>query len=631
MEQVDPLALASVGRSQPYAGANLPALRRAQQPMVFPGGQSYPAQPQHTFFQHNAREIWPVLPDPARPDQTLQMPFDWPVQLDRPLISPMELLSVPACPPHQFTHRFCSTFTTTVSNPVFTPGFNTVAVATTGYSGGYPWSIHAGMQLLIDSGARQEAVYVTAATAAGFTANFTKPHPAGFTVTGAQPHTHVAPWFSQLSRLYRAFEFLETRSRAAGLEAPTAHSSGGVGLLSALPGLRTITPDHMRGVSASGVPWSIETGDTLAIDAGASQENVVVLATTATTFTALFVQTHNAGFPITLTRTGERIPGKININTIWDVETLRAICDPQPGNGFTLAQVDALWNDLNSPANPQARTRGAGGVPSSNDRPFRSLATSFTAGGPSTQYPAGLDINDTLFRFGSGSSPLFSVPDASHPYQQNELLTKVFNNLTTRSNVFGVWLTVGFFEVTDETVRPVKLGAEIGRAVGANHRHRLFAVVDRTNLVAQVTAASVAAFVPAPGLLSAGAMPALVTRTSQAVADPASLPPGTAQTVGVEALAGLTPVPTPPDGSPALQASWEIEPGVALVVERGSKREEAVLVTGVGPSGVTAVFTQPHPAGSSVTVVFYRGNPGPRPRFRAGDNKDLVPYYSIIN
>jgi hypothetical protein len=223
------------------------------------------------------------------------------------------------------------------------------------------------------------------------------------------------------------------------------------------------------------------------------------------------------------------------------------------------------------------------------------------------------------------------VPGASHPYQQNELLTKVFNNLTTRSNVFGVWVTVGFFEVTDETVRPVRLGKEVGRAVGANLRHRLFAVVDRTNLVAQVNAAGVAAYAPAPGVLAAGAMPALVTRTSQAVTDPAGLPPGTAQTVGVEALAGVSPVPTPPDGNPALQSAWEIEPGVALVIERGSKREETVLVTAAGASAFTAAFTQPHPAGSSITMIFYRGNPGPRPRFRARDNKDLVPYYSIID
>jgi hypothetical protein len=207
-----------------------------------------------------------------------------------------------------------------------------------------------------------------------------------------------------------------------------------------------------------------------------------------------------------------RVPGLVNINTMSDLQVFQALCDAQNGNSFAdatdvqpmfnkvMAARTTAWstwsNNWQAPNGPPTAFPYSSPFDPVNDKPFLPLSTGHSSGGsgnPSdVQYPNGISIENTLLRSDpTDPNPvpqrrrLFDLNNTAtqnSPYLQKELFNKIFNNLTTRSNVFAVWVTVGFFEVIDDTTRPVKLGAEIGRAEGRNIRHRMFAIVDRSVL-----------------------------------------------------------------------------------------------------------------------------------------------------
>jgi hypothetical protein len=336
---------------------------------------------------------------------------------------------------------------------------------------------------------------------------------------------------------------------------------------------------------------------------------------------------------------GGRLPGKVNINAIWannasgnpapadqTSSIFRAVCDPQAvSNNFTQAQVDFMFQKGILPW----RTQSPLGVPGgpTTDRPFLGMAAGFT-NALDAQYQLGNGIDRTVLTSNGGVSSSQrtlqvapgTIPN-DHPYLQDTLLTKVFSNVTSRSNAFAVFLTVGFFEVNDDTTRPVSLGAELGRAENRHVRHRMFAIVDRTAMTwfsANTDPASQVQFTPNQGVVPTHVLTSI------------TLNGGITQT------------------DPRTGRQWTIVPGMMLNVDYGGTApdpnytgpppvpniytEENVVVLGVGAGGaILADFTKPHPARPNGIPVRCFGNPGPWTRYDPRQDNQVVPYFSIID
>jgi hypothetical protein len=73
-------------------------------------------------------------------------------------------------------------------------------------------------------------------------------------------------------------------------------------------------------------------------------------------------------------------------------------------------------------------------------------------------------------------------------YFRYELYKRLSNVITNRSNVYAIWITLGYFEV-ERVPQPVdtlaypdgyRLGAELGTETGETKRHRAFYIFDRS-------------------------------------------------------------------------------------------------------------------------------------------------------
>jgi hypothetical protein len=303
------------------------------------------------------------------------------------------------------------------------------------------------------------------------------------------------------------------------------------------------------------------------------------------------------------------------------------------------------------------------------NRPFKSLGVGYYQN-PNAQHPNGLGMDNTIMRklldrngqrildqnkqpiglfqqpdivLQKGGVPQASLPQASlpqaslpqgsfvtgypqgHYFRKNEILSKIFNNVTTRSNVFAVWLTVGFFEVVDETVQPVKLGQEIGRSENRHIRHRMFAVIDRSNLMTPD--------------------PARFNNFSTTTTSPA--PAGKNSKVSLSTVSWN--LSSNPPG--LVNVNFRIRPGMQLkFIEGDAKKAETVTVLAVdyNLNQITANITKTHAQGTTVMPNLTAltvpttpgpqnvpgsvlGNPGPQEgAFDPRQNTLVVPHFSII-
>jgi len=159
--------------------------------------------------------------------------------------------------------------------------------------------------------------------------------------------------------------------------------------------------------------------------------------------------------------TGYREPGRVNLNTvsdqrIWEATVLRG---PRPAGMSTVGNAALDWTSSNF-GRP-----GGGGQPATTALQLLALK-----GGTSSTAVSGTVVADTA---DPGPDP------AANPQFQYLTANRLANVATTRSHVFAVWVTIGFFDpVTDQ---------ELGTDTGDVRRHRGFFIFDRSIPVAYET------------------------------------------------------------------------------------------------------------------------------------------------
>ena len=208
-----------------------------------------------------------------------------------------------------------------------------------------------------------------------------------------------------------------------------------------------------------------------------------------------------------------REPGRVNVNTISAVAgTTPAVWQGLLGGFPALAGTSTdYWQEMAESRRGYTPTPGMGNLnenfPTQVANPFRSPAGRHLVPLQNLHDDIGDQVHATLLREDPTNTgrPLFrherpsNVPTdpantSRNPYFRYQLHQRLAGTATTRSNVYAVWVTVGYFEVLPAVRPPTwplsvyqgvfpagdQLGPELGSDTGDVKRHRAFYIFDRS-------------------------------------------------------------------------------------------------------------------------------------------------------
>jgi len=186
-----------------------------------------------------------------------------------------------------------------------------------------------------------------------------------------------------------------------------------------------------------------------------------------------------------------REPGRVNINTLASPGVGEGLVSAFPGlwdmslwDKFVASRKGSSPIGSSDPVTiQQAMLTCDSSLPSRFTRPFRAWFGGYLTPLSSLETE---EVEATLLRSEPGAGqrrPLlenrrtvdYAHPDRN-PYFRYQAYQKLGNLVTTRSNVYAVWITVGYFEADNSG----KLGQELGLDRGEVRRHRAFYMIDRT-------------------------------------------------------------------------------------------------------------------------------------------------------